>query len=223
MSKILLYNYFRSSASYRVRIALYAKNIPFEYIPVHLLKNGGEQNTESYRSLNPAGEVPTLFYKEHSISQSMAIIQFLEHEFPQNNLLSKDFFISAKMIQFCEGINCTQPYQNLKTLQYLENNLELNETQRQQWLQFWLSRNLESSEKILTKTAGIFCFGDALSIADCFLMPQLFAASRFKVDSAIMEEKYPTLSRVSKNLEKSEVIQKAHPFNQVDTPPELKT
>lgn len=219
MSDLVLYNYFRSSASYRVRIGLFLKQIPFEYKAVHLLNNGGEQNAPGYKTMNPAGEVPTLVHQNHTLSQSMAILQYLDETFPQHPLFPKDSFQKAKIIQFCEGINCTQPYQNLRTLQFLEKEFKFTDAQKNTWLQEWLGRNLESSEKILQATAGKFCFGDQPTAADAFLIPQLFAVKRFNVDSS----KYSTITKIQQNCEALEAFKKAHPLNQPDTPAEMKT
>ncbi len=219
MSDLVLYNYFRSSASYRVRIGLHQKQLAFEYKAVHLLNNGGEQNSADYKSLNPAAEVPTLIHGDAVLSQSMAILQYLDDVFPQHPLFPKDPFAKAKVIQFCEGINCTQPYQNLRTLQFLEKKFQFSEAQKDQWLQEWLGRNLESSEKILQKTAGQFCFGDQVTAADAFLMPQLFTTQRFKIDLS----KYPTILKIQKNCSEHTAFQNAHPFRQPDTPAEMRT
>lgn len=218
MSDLVLYSYFRSSASYRVRIALHHKGLQFEYKPVHLLNNGGEQNASQYRDLNPAGEVPTLVHKSNVISQSMAILQYLDECFPTETLFSKDAYQKAKIIQFCEGINCTQPYQNLKTLQFLEKEMQVSEEKKKLWLNSWLGRNLEASEKFLQKTAGKFCFGDKVTAADCFLMPQLFTANRF----GIHFDQYINISKVAKNCSDLPAFKAAHPFTQPDTPDELK-
>lgn len=223
MSDLVLYSYFRSSASYRVRIALYTKGLRFSYRPVHLLNNGGEQNSATYRGLNPAGEVPTLVHKNNVISQSMAIIQYLDDQFPECSLTTGTPLHKAKLLQFCEGINCTQPYQNLKTLQYLEKTFKIPDSEKQNWLNFWLQRNLEISESMLSHYSGKFCFGDQVSIADCFLMPQLFAAARFKVIDNDYSDKYPNIYRVSKNCSELESFKLAHPYCQPDTPDEFKT
>jgi len=218
MSDLVLYNYFRSSASYRVRIALHQKNLSFDYKAVHLLNNGGEQNAPDYKALNPAAEVPTLIHGTRNLSQSMAILQYLDEAFPQHLMFPKDSFAKAKVIQFCEGINCTQPYQNLRTLQFLEREFQFTETQKNKWLQEWIGRNLESSEKILQTTAGEFCFGGQVTAADAFLIPQLFTAQRFNVDFS----GYSTLRKIQENCLKTEAFIKAHPFRQVDTPEDLR-
>ncbi|MEZ0392006.1 MAG: maleylacetoacetate isomerase [Pseudobdellovibrionaceae bacterium] len=218
MSDLVLYNYFRSSASYRVRIGLHLKGLSFEYKAVHLLNDGGEQNKTAYKDLNPAGEVPTLIHGSQRLSQSMAILQYLDEVFPQQPLFPKNSFEKAKVIQFCEGINCTQPYQNLRTLQFLEKEFSFQQSQKEKWLQHWIGRNLEASEKILESTAGKFCFGDQITAAEAFLIPQLFTAHRFGIDF----KKYPLISKIQKTSEELEAFKKAHPFQQPDTPSDLK-
>lgn len=218
MSDLALYSYFRSSASYRARIALHWKGLSFKYLPVHLLKQGGEQNTDQYRTLNPAAEVPTLVHGKHVISQSMAILQYLDEVFPAKALFPRDPYLKAKVIQFCEGINCIQPYQNLRTLQVLEKDFGFLPAQKDRWTQFWIARNMESSEKILQSTAGTHCFGGEITAAEVFLVPQIFAAQRFGVDI----NQYPTIARVYNNCKDLEAFKAAHPLNQIDTPDELK-
>lgn len=218
MSDLVLYNYFRSSASYRVRIALHWKGLSFEYRPVHLLNNGGEQHSSEYKALNPAAEVPTLVHGPNTLSQSMAILHYLDDTFPEKPLFPQIPYLKAKVIQFCEGINCTQPYQNLSTLQFLEKEFAFTAAQKDRWLQKWIGRNLESSEKILQATAGTFCFGDNVTAAEVFLMPQLFTAQRFSIDLS----PYPHLQRVYDTCSTMEAFKKAHPRNQMDTPENLR-
>ncbi len=218
MSDLALYNYFRSSASYRVRIALHLKNLAFDYRPVHLLNNGGEQHKPEYRNLNPAGEVPTLVHQGKAISQSMAILLYLDEVFPQHRLFPQDPYLKSKVIQFCEGINCTQPYQNLKTQTFLDKEMGLDPTKKNIWLKHWLVANLESSEKMLQEFAGSYCFGGHVTAADLFLIPQLFAVQRFQIEF----QSYPNISRVNENCLQLEAFQKAHPGRQIDTPEELR-
>lgn len=218
MSDLVLYSYFRSSASYRIRIALHWKDLSFDYKPVHLLQNGGEQHASQYQALNPAGEVPTLTHQGQVLSQSMAILHYLDETFANKPLFPRDPFLKAKVIQFCEGINCTQPLQNLKVLQFLEKELHLTGDQKNQWLQKWIGSNLASSDKILQSTAGAFCFGDQVTAADLFLIPQLFTAQRFNVDFS----KHLTILKVQEKCSQLEAFQKAHPFCQIDTPSEMK-
>jgi maleylacetoacetate isomerase/maleylpyruvate isomerase len=218
MSDLVLYNYFRSSASYRVRIALNWKGLPYEYKVVHLLNNGGEQNTAQYRAINPAGEIPTLAHKGQFISQSMAILQYLDDVFPQQPLFPKDPYEKAKVIQFCEGINCAQPYQNLKTQQVLEKDFGFSADQKTRWVQYWAHRNLEGWEKMLETTAGTYCFGEKISAAEIFLIPQMFALSRFGVEAT----KYPHIARIQAHCLKLDAFEEAHPGRQIDTPAELR-
>ena len=213
MSQLLLYSYFRSSTSYRVRIAMNLKALNYEYKAIHLLKNGGEQHSAEYRKLNPAGEVPTLVHDGKVIGQSFAIIEYLDDIFPQNPLFPKDAFLKAKVRQFCEGINCgIHPLSNLKTTQVLDQKFKLNEQQRLEWNQHWIRIGLESLEKQIETTAGMYCFGDEITAADLFLIPQLFSANRFQVTI----QDYPTLNRVNEKCLQIEAFQKAHPSLQPD-------
>lgn len=218
MAEFALYNYFRSSASYRVRCALHLKGIEFEYRPIHLLEGGGQQHQASYRDINPAREVPTLVHQGRLIGQSMAILEYLEEVAAGPRLFPQDPYQKALVRQFCENINCLQPLQNLRTIQYLTAVAGLSETQKQNWLHEWFSRNAETLEATLRQHTGEYCFGDTVTAADCFLAPQVFAAKRFNFDFS----KYPHITRVNANLERLTAFIKAHPHKQVDTPPELR-
>ncbi len=178
-----LYSYFRSSSAYRVRIALNVKLVPYSLIPVHLLRNGGEQYTDIYKSVNPSAQVPTLLDAERTIGQSMAILEYLDEEFPRPPLLPTATYDRALVRQMCEIINSgIQPLQNLSVVQYLTNTLKLSEEQKDQWLQLWIQRGFDSLETLLQRHSGRYSFGDQISIADCCLVPQVFSAQRFKVD-----------------------------------------
>jgi maleylacetoacetate isomerase len=220
MNQIKLYNYFRSSTSYRVRIALHLKKLDFEYIPVHLLNNGGEQNAEAYRKLNPVGGVPTLAIGEQIISQSFAILEYLDDAFPHTyQLLPKDPYQKAKIRQVCENINADiHPLQNLKVTQYLEKKHAYTQEQKNEWCQKWIQEGFKATEKILSATAKTYSFGDTVTAADLFIVPQVFSANRLKVDVSQFE----ILSKIDQNCLKLEAFQKAHPHKQIDTPPDLK-
>ncbi len=217
---ITLYNYFRSSTSYRVRLALELKKLPYTYIPVHLLKNGGEQNSEDYRKLNPAGGVPTLVHDEKVISQSFAIIEYLDEAFPQTyQLMPAEPFQKAKIRQFCENINADMhALQNLKLLQYLEQKHGYTQDDKDQWCQHWIHQNFIPLEKLLDQSAGTFCFGSKITVADVMLIPQVITAQRFKTDL----NPYPILLRVFNTCMQLPEFIKAHPFRQIDTPSELR-
>lgn len=216
MNSIILYNYYRSSTSYRVRIALHHKNLPFEYKPVHLLNNGGEQFSEDYLRLNPQAEVPTLIHNGKVIGQSMAIIEYLDEVFPETPLFAKDPYQKAVTRQFCENINSfMHPICNLKVLKKLETDCGYNQEQKEAWIQHWAGIGFQTLEKITSQTSGKYCFHDQLSAADLFLAPMMFSANRFKVDLT----KYKNLNKIHHNLENLESFQKAHPARQPDTPP----
>lgn len=220
MSKPILYNYFRSSTSYRARIALELKQLKYEYRPIHLINNGGEQNTESYRSLNPIGGVPTLVDDENVISQSMAIIEYLDEKYPQSpSLFPKDLFLKAKVRQLCEIINAdTHPLQNLKVTTFLEKDLGIDSAKKNMWLTKWITEGLVAVEKTIQPFAKNFCFGNNVTAADLFLIPQLFSAQRFNVDTS----KFKLLNQINDNCNSIEAFKKAHPYRQPDAPADLK-
>lgn len=220
MPNLKLYNYFRSSTSYRVRLALEFKKLSYEYVPVHLLNNGGEQNSESYRKLNPIGGVPTLIHNEKVISQTMAIVEYLDEEFPSTfQLFPKDHFLKAKVRQFCENINADiHGMNNLKVLKYLTEEFKISNDQKDQWTQHWLNQGFMALEKMASETAGQFTFADSITAADLFLGPQIVTAERFNVDVT----KYKTLNKIYQNCMALPEFKKAHPFAQIDTPEEFK-
>ncbi|MGZ6485796.1 MAG: maleylacetoacetate isomerase [Pseudobdellovibrio sp.] len=220
METLKLYNYFRSSTSYRVRLALEFKDLRYEYLPIHLLNNGGEQNSEAYRKLNPVGGVPTLEHRGQFISQSVAIIEYLEETFKDTpSLYPQDSFKKAKVRQVCEIINSDMhPLQNLKVTAFLEKNLHLSPEQKQQWMEKWIQDGLMALEKTIAPYAGTYAFGTEVTAADLFIVPQIFSAKRFNIDVT----PYSHLSRVNENLIKREDFKKAHPLNQPDTPADLK-
>lgn len=217
MSSMVLYNYFRSSTSFRVRIALHLKNLTFEYIPINLLK--GEQHSTEYRQINPLKGVPTLAHNGKIIPESFAIIEYLDETFPQFSLLPKDPYLRARIRQFCEIINAfMHPMGNLKTLQYLEKNFNHTSEQKEAWVQHWAAQGLEALETTAAEFSGIYSFGNEVTMADLFLIPQLLTCERFKVDLT----PYRTLHMINHNCMKLEAFQKAHPYKQIDTPEEFK-
>lgn len=212
---IKLYNYFRSSASYRVRIALHLKGLDFEYIPVHLIKDGGEQFKTEYKNLNPMGEVPTLDNNGQVLSQSMAIIDYLDSLRIHPRMFPSDPFLRARVMQFCEIFNSgIQPLQNLNVTNFLEKEMGLAEVKKNEWVIHYISRGLNAAEAMVTKTAGSFCFGGEITAAECFLIPQLFASRRFNVPL----DKYPNLLRIEAECLKLDAFKKAHPQAQIDFP-----
>lgn len=213
MADVQLYSYFRSSASFRVRIALHLKKIAFDYIPVHLLKNGGEQLKPEYRALNPSGHVPCLVHNDFALGESMAILNYLDHHWPQPVLFPQDPQDRARVIQLCEMINSgIQPLQNLKVLNELEKRFGLDQSQRNEWVVHWIQKGFEGFEQLLQKTAGQFCFGDNVTAADLYLVPQMVAAQRFKVDL----NPFPNIRRIDAECNRLEAFKKAAPSAQPD-------
>lgn len=215
MSDLVLYNYFRSSTSYRVRIALHLKELSYEYRSVHLLNNGGEQHSAEYRKLNAQREVPTLVRGEFKVAQSMAIIEYLDEVYPQFRLFPSEPEKAALVRQFCENINSSiHSYQNLKTLAYLEKNLGMTAEQKQNWINHFVGLGLTSLESLLVEHSGTYCFGGEITAADAFLVPQVFSATRMNVDLS----PYPNIQRINATCEKHPAFAKAHPSCQPDRP-----
>ena len=213
-----LYSYYRSSTSYRVRIALNFKNIPYEQKTVHLLEGGGQQNQPEYRNLNPAGGVPTLVHNHNILSQSFPVIEYIDELYPSPPLFPKATFDRAKVRQICEHINCEiHPIANLKVQQYLTGPLQLSEETKNNWVKHWIQDGMTSLEKLLIPFSKTYSFGDQITAADLFLVPQVFSAKRFGVKI----ENYPTIMKLNENALKIESFKQAHPHLQPDTPSEL--
>lgn len=219
MAQFTLYSYFRSSTSYRTRIAMHFKGLEFENKPVHLIQDGGQQYAASYKALNPSSEVPTLIHEGHIISQSVAIIEYLDEIAPQPKLYPGHAGQKAKIRQFCEIINCTHPYHNVKTTKYLESELQIISEKKDQWVQYWINKGLEPLEEMAKKYSDEFSFGNQFSAADCFLIPMMFSAHRFGVDTS----KFSILSRINERALKLDFVQKSHPYRQPDTPEEMRS
>ncbi|WP_343620212.1 maleylacetoacetate isomerase [Acinetobacter proteolyticus] len=176
-----LYSYFRSSAAYRVRIALNLKALPYETEAVHLIKN--EQQLASYRALNPSQLLPTLLDQDQTFTQSLSILEYLEERYPANPLLPKDLVERAKVRAFAQSIACDiHPINNLRVLKYLQNDLAISNEQKTLWYRHWILEGFHSLEMQLQHSNGQFCFGSQPTFADCCLIPQVYNAKRFKID-----------------------------------------
>jgi maleylacetoacetate isomerase len=182
---VRLYNYFRSSASYRVRIALALKGLDYEYVPVHLAKN--EQLAPAYRELAPAQLVPALVIDagagrpEATLTQSLAIIEYLDETVPEPPLLPGDALGRARVRSLALDIACEiHPLDNLRVLRYLKHELKVGDEAKDRWYRHWVETGLEAVERQLTASAGTgrFCHGDTPGLADCVLVPQIFNARR---------------------------------------------
>lgn len=209
----MLYSYFRSSASWRVRIVLALKGLDYEYRAVNLIKDGGEQKKEEYvKSKNPMGQVPTYVDGDMVLTQSVAIMEYLEEKYPEVSLMPKDLAGRAKVRQLVEVVNSgTQPIQNLSVMLKAGGTAE----ERREWMRFWIDRGLTAFEALLQSTSGKYCVGDEVTLADCCIVPQLLNANRNNVDMS----KFPTINRISAELANHEAFKKAHPDNQPDCPP----
>lgn len=215
MSEFILYNYFRSSASYRVRIALQIKGIQYEYRPVHLLNQGGEQHFSDYGKLNPSREVPTLIHNNKAIGQSVAIIDYLDQVVPEPPLFDDDAYRRSLILQACEIINSgAQPIHNLRVLKELEVQFSASQEQKEKWCQYWIHYGLQCLERFLTPYADVYSFGKKLSAADCFLIPHLANADRFSVNLA----EFPILTKIRTNCQDIPAFQNAAPHKQPDFP-----
>ena len=177
-----LHNYFRSSASFRVRIALEIKGLPYDYLPVHLAR--GEQRKEAYAALVPDRLVPMLEIDGLHLSQSMTIIEYLDETRPSPPLLPPDAASRARVRSLAQSIACEiHPLNNLRVLQYLSKTLALDEERKNTWYRHWVRQGLESFERQLAQGPdSTFCFGSAPTLADCCLVPQIFNGRRFDVN-----------------------------------------
>jgi maleylpyruvate isomerase len=214
--RIALYSYWRSSSSWRVRIALRLKGVPFEYRAVDL--RHGAQFSDGHRARNPMSQVPVLEIEEagarRHLAQSMAILEWLEERFPAPPLLPAAGYDRARVRALAEHVNSgIQPYQNLACLTWLKGRAPGLETE---WVKHWLAAGLASLEAAVKGGAGRFCHGDAVTLADLYLVPQLHAARRFGVDLAPC----PTLLGIEAACRELEPFRLAEPAAQPDAPPE---
>ncbi|KFM64602.1 Maleylacetoacetate isomerase, partial [Stegodyphus mimosarum] len=210
-SKPVLYSYFRSSCSWRVRIALHLKGIDYEYKAVNLLKD--EHLTEDFLKLNPVGEVPVLYHEGKAISQSVAIIEYLEEVVPNHPLLPKDPAVRAAVRAVVNTIVAgIQPLQNRKVLVHLGDATKANA-----WAKHWIEQGFKAVERILQSTHGQYCFGDVITLADVCLVPQVYNANRFNVDMS----QFPLISAISSRLNDLKEFKDTHPSRQPDCPEEL--
>jgi maleylacetoacetate isomerase len=210
-----LYSYWRSSAAYRVRIALNLKALPYVTHAVNLVRDGGDQWTEAYREVNPQSRVPTLVHDGQRFTQSLAIIEYLDETFPDHRLIPRDPVDRARVRMLSQIIACDiQPLQNTSTTQYLKDKLHMDEAAITAWLREWITRGLDAYNAHLARDhlSGKFSHGDTPTMADCCLVPQLFAASRFGIEVT----RYPRLALIAENCAALSAFQHAHPSKQPD-------
>jgi len=206
MTRPILYDYYRSSASYRVRIALNLKGVDYERRPVDLVE--GEQKSDDYRQLNPMGLVPMLLIDDQRLTQSLAIINYLDLKYPNQPLIpamkaERVHVVSMAMLIACD----IHPLNNLRVLRYLKDELGHDQEDVDRWYAHWISEGLPALEAMAAPRAGDFLFGNAPTGADVCLVPQLYNARRFNVPL----DDYPTLLRAEENANRLEAFAAAHP------------
>jgi maleylpyruvate isomerase len=210
-----LYSYFRSSAAYRVRIALNLKGLPYDTRPVHLLKDGGQHLLPDYTRLNPLALIPTLVDGPAVLTQSLAIIEYLEETHPIPPLLPATPIARAQVRALALSIACDiHPLNNLRVLRYLKRELDVPEEARDAWYRHWIQTGLQALEKMLAASpeTGTYCHGGTPSLADICLVPQLFNARRLKCDLSAM----PTLVRIDAACRALPAFERAAPEHQPD-------
>ena len=214
-----LYSYFRSSAAYRLRIALHLKGLAFDTVPVHLLKGGGEQLQSAYRAINPAALVPALNIDADNdgttLTQSLAIMEYLDETHPQPPLLPADALGRARVRALSLTVACDiHPLNTLRVLTYLSGERQASGDARNAWARHWMALGFATLEQHLANDAatGLCCHGDTPTLADCCVVPQVFNARRFELDLA----PFPTLTRIAEHCEALPAFIAAHPAQQPD-------
>ena len=218
-SGLVLYGYWRSSAAYRVRIALNLKGLSYESRPVHLLREGGEQHAVDYRSVNPQELIPCLLDGDRVITQSLAIMEYLDEMHPEleTALLPVDVRGRARVRALAMVVACDiHPLGNLRVLQQLESQLGADEAQRGEWSRHWIATGFKALEAMLADNAatGRYCHGDTPGLADACLIPQFYNALRWKLPI----DDYPTLHRIYRACNELEAFRRAAPEVQSDAP-----
>lgn len=212
---LTLYSYFRSSAAYRVRIALNLKGLAYDVRPVHLLKNGGEHRKAAYLGLNPQGLVPTLLDGDTVLTQSIAILEYLEEKHPEPPLLPRAPEARARVRALAQVVaSDIHPINNLRILKHLEHPLGRDDAARTAWYRHWIVEGFKALETLLAGTPGNgdFCWGDAPGMADACLIPQVFNARRYDVDLS----SFPAIRRVDAACSERSAFTDAAPENQPD-------
>ncbi len=215
---LVLYSYWRSSAAYRVRIALNLKGLPYEIRPVHLVNNGGEQHSPDYKALNPQELLPSLVDQGQVFTQSMAIVEYLDETYPGQPLLPKEPAGRARVRALAQVVGCdVHPLGNLRVLQYLVAQFGLDESAKGVWSRHWITEGLSALESMLAGNVatGRFCHGDTPTLADVCLIPQVYNAVRWKLPL----EDFPTIQRIHEACQALDAFRTAAPEVQPDAPP----
>ncbi len=213
-TKPVLHSYYRSSASYRVRMALNLKGLDYDIRPVHLVQDGGQQYAPDYLNLNPQGLVPTLEHDGMVITQSPAMLEYLEERFPEPALLPHDAAGRARVRALASVIACDiHPLNNLRVLKYLVGEMGVNEDTKLAWYRHWTETGLAAVEALLDHpSTGRFCHGDQPGLADCCLLPQVYNARRFDCNLSPMSR----IRQICAQLDTIDAVVRAAPENQPD-------
>lgn len=213
--RLQLYSYWRSSASYRVRMALNLKNLDYDIRPIHLVRNGGEQHRTDFLKINPQGLVPCLIHEKTVLTQSLAIIEYLDERFPDPPLMPPDAAGRARARMIAQSIACDlHPLNNLRVLHYLDSRAGLDDRARMDWYRHWTENGLRAVEALLRETPkrARFCLGEQPGLADCCLLPQVYNARRFDCSLRGCDR----ILAICERLEADQRIEKARPENQPD-------
>jgi maleylacetoacetate isomerase len=215
-SSLILYSYWRSSAAYRVRIALNLKGLDYEVRPIHLVNNGGEQHSAAYRALNPQELLPTLIDGNVVLGQSLAIMEYLEETRPDTSLLPVDASSRAAVRALAQAIAADMhPLGNLRTLQELGTRFNATQEQRVDWTRHWIKVCFDAVEQMLADTSGRYCYDDSPGLADTCLVPQVYNARRWDVSLA----PYPNIMRIDAACNELEAFPRAPPAAPGANPP----
>ena len=214
---VRLYSYWRSSAAYRVRIALNLKGLPYETVPVHLARDGGEHHRPAFNDLNPQELVPVLLHGNRILRQSMAIMEYLDETFPSPPLMPATARDRQRVRMIAQSIACDiHPLNNLRVLQFFEKTWSVPQAERDEWVRHWIRIGFDALEDTLADnpSTGTFCDGEQPTMADCCLVPQVFNAERFGIEMA----PYATIRRIVQSCMALDEFQAARPENQPDAP-----
>lgn len=215
--RLELYSYWRSSAAYRVRIGLNLKGLAYETVPVHLVRDGGQQHAQDYRQINPQELVPVLRHGERVLRQSLAILEYLDETWPTPPLLPAGSRDRQRVRAIAQAVACDiHPLNNLRVLQYFDRTWNVPQPERDEWVRHWVLEGFAAIEAMLADhpATGAFCEGDTPSLADCCLVPQVYNARRFAVDM----EPFPTIARIEAACLALPAFDAARPEAQPDAP-----
>ena len=212
-----LYSYWRSSAAYRVRIGLNLKGLEHEIIPVHLVRDGGQQHSIEYREINPQQLVPVLLHGHRRLTQSLAILEYLDEVWPDRALLPSTARERQRVRSLALLVACDiHPLNNLRVLQYLENEWNAPQPERDEWVRHWIVEGFAAAEAMLADhpSTGEYCEGNLPGYADCCVIPQVYNARRFGVDM----DQFPTMQRIEAACLALPAFDAARPERQPDAP-----